>query len=84
MRESGWSKANLRDWTGTAAENDRRIDQELEQTAAELKQAEQELAAQGGQMENIYQEIDRSAVDIKREDARSHLLDTQKTFFICF
>ena len=82
MRESGWSKANLRDWTGTAAENDRRIDQELEQTAAELKQAEQELAAQGGQMENIYQEIDRSAVDIKREDARSHLLDTQKTFFM--
>lgn len=82
MRENGWSKANLRDWTGTAAENDRRIDQELAQTAAELKQAEQELAAQGGQMENIYQEIDRSAVDIKREDARSHLLDTQKTFFL--
>ena len=82
MRENGWSKANLRDWKGTAAENDRRIDQELAQTAAELKQAEQELAGQGGQMENIYQEIDRSAVDIKREDARSHLLDTQKTFFM--
>ena len=82
MREHGWSKANLRDWKGTAAENDRRIDRELEQTAAALKQAEQELAAQGGQVENIYQEIDRSAVDINREDARSHLLDTQKTFFL--
>ena len=82
MRENGWSKANLRDWTGTAAEHDRQIDQDLVQTVDALKQAEQELAAQGGQLENLYQEIDRSDVDIKREDARRHLLDTQKAFFM--
>ena len=82
MRENGWSKSNLRDWTGTAAENDRRIDQELVQVAQQLQQAQQELAAQGGQRESIFQELDRSAVDINREDARSRLVDTQQTFFL--
>ena len=82
MREHGWSKSNLRDWTGTAAENDRRIDRELEETVCQLQQAEQELAVQGGHRESIYQQVDRSTVEIDRESARSRLVDTQHTFFL--
>ena len=82
LKDYGWSRANLREWTGTAAENARKIDQELAQIAQQLGQAQQELARQGGQRESIYQEIDRSTVDIRREDARGHLLDTQQTFFL--
>ena len=82
MRDNGWSRTNLRDWSGTAAENDRRIAHELEQISAQIRQAEEELSARGDEVENIYRELDRSAVDIKREDARTHLLDTQTTFVL--
>ena len=82
LKDHGWSRSNLRDWTGTAAENIRRIDRELEQIARQLAQARQELARQGAERERICQEIDRSAADISREDARRRLLDTQQTFFL--
>ena len=35
LKALGWSRANLRDWTGTAAENLARLDQELQSLSAE-------------------------------------------------
>ncbi len=82
LKERGWSRANLKGWTGTAAENDTRLAQELERLTAELSVAEKELEQQGSCREQLYQDLDRAAVDIMREDGRSHLLDTGKTFFL--
>jgi len=82
MKDYGWSRSNLRDWTGTAAENDRRIQQELDQIAQDLAQAREQLAEQGGLHDSICQNIDRASMDISREDARGHLLDTRNAFFM--
>ena len=82
LKDQGWSRSHLRDWTGTAAENDKRIDQELGQIQVQLQADQQSLAQMGTVREQLYQDIDRAAVDINREDARGRLLDTRQTFFL--
>ena len=82
LKEHSWSRANLREWSGTAAENDARIDRELAQTAQELAEAEQTLAQQGGLRDAVTQDIERSSVEMNREEARGRLLDTQSAFFL--
>ena len=80
LRDFGWSRMNL--WTGTAKENDQRIAQELEQNEQETAQAEQQLAQLTSLAEPIRQAADRASVRINREEGRSRLLDTEKTFLL--
>lgn len=82
LREFGWSRMNLSGWTGTAKENDQRIAQELEQNEQETAQAEQQLAQLTSLAEPIRQAADRASVRINREEGRSRLLDTEKTFLL--
>lgn len=82
LREFGWSRMNLSGWTGTAKENDQRIAQELEQNEQESVQAEQQLAQLTSLAEPIRQAADRASVRINREEGRSRLLDTEKTFLL--
>lgn len=82
LRDFGWSRMNLSGWTGTAKENDQRIAQELEQNEQETAQAEQKLAQLTSLAEPIRQAADRASVRINREEGRSRLLDTEKTFLL--
>lgn len=82
LRDFGWSRMNLSGWTRTAKENDQRIAQELEQNEQESVQAEQQLAQLTSLAEPIRQAADRASVRINREEGRSRLLDTEKTFLL--
>ena len=82
LRDFGWSRMNLSGWIGTAKENDQRIAQELEQNEQESAQAEQQLAQLTSLAEPIRQAADRASVRINREEGRSRLLDTEKTFLL--
>lgn len=82
LRDFGWSRMNLSGWTGTAKENDQRIAQELKQNEQETAQAEQQLAQLTSLAEPIRQAADRASVRINREEGRSRLLDTEKTFLL--
>lgn len=82
LRDFGWSRMNLSGWTGTAKENDQRIAQELKQNEQETAQAEQQLAQLTSLAEPIRQATDRASVRINREEGRSRLLDTEKTFLL--
>ena len=82
LRDFGWSRMNLSGWTGNAKENDQRIARELEQNEQESAQAEQQLAQLTSLAEPIRQAADRASVRINREEGRSRLLDTEKTFLL--
>lgn len=82
LRDFGWSRMNLSGWTGTAKENDQRITQELEQDEQQTAQAEQQLSQLTSLAEPIRQAADRASVRINREEGRSRLLDTEKTFLL--
>ena len=82
LRDFGWFRMNLSGWTGTAKENDQRIARELEQNEQESAQAEQQLAQLTSLAEPIRQAADRASVRINREEGRSRLLDTEKTFLL--
>ena len=82
LKEYGFSRAALRGWTGTAAENDRRLDGELEQTAQALEQAIAKVGSYAGKKGMLEQCLDRAEQEIAREEARCRLLDSGSTFFL--
>lgn len=82
LKELGWAKAAPRNWTGTAQENDTRIQIELETLARELVQAEEELKQLGDARADVQQLVDHATVDEGREEGASRLLDTQSAFYL--
>ncbi len=82
LKALGWSRANLRDWTGTAAENLARLDQTEHALTEEQKKLEADLAGLGGQRAQLEQLADRSEAEMNREAARDGMLDTSQTFFL--
>ena len=82
LKELGWSRANLREWTGTAQENDQRITQELERLAQERKEIEAKLAGMGGSRSAVQRLSDLAQVNANREESRGRLLNTGKTFLL--
>ena len=82
LRDYGWSRMNLSGWTGTAKENDQRIAKELEENEQQTAQAEAQLGQLTELAEPIRQAADRASVNINREEGRSRLLDTEKTFLL--
>ena len=82
VKDLGWSRANLRDWSGTAAENTARLDQELEQLAQEAAALEEKLSGMGDRRADLRRLADRTAVEVSREEARGRLLDTRQTFYL--
>lgn len=82
LRDFGWSKVPLSGWTGTARENDARLDRELSENAARLRQTEEELAGMAGLAEDVRRASDRASVRIDREESRARLRDTEQTFLL--
>jgi len=82
LKNLGWSRANLRDWTGTAAENLDRLEREhqaLEQEAASIRE---KLSGMGGLNASLRQLSDLAGVNASREESRGRLLDTRQTFLL--
>ena len=82
LKEQGWTRANLREWTGTAAENTARIDQEMAQLERERKELEAELAGMGHLRYPLQKLSDRTGAEVRREESKTHLLDTERTFLL--
>ena len=82
LKALGWSRANLRDWTGTAAENLDRLNQEYKALEAEAASIEAKLTGMGALNAPLRQLSDLAGVDASREEARSRLMDTGQTFLL--
>ena len=82
LRDFGWSRLSIDGGTGTAPENDARLAREQEQTAGELQQAREALASMGDRLDDLCRAADRAALDIRREEGRIKLRDTEQTFLL--
>lgn len=82
LKDLGWARANLRDWTGTAAENTARLDRELKALAEELARLEEKLSGMGEFRSALKRLSDMAAAEVGREESRSHMLDTNQAFFL--
>ena len=82
LKALGWSRANLRDWTGTAAENLGRLYQETKALKAEAASIEEKLSGMGQSAAALRQLSDLANVTMSREESRSRLMDTGQTFLL--
>lgn len=82
LKALGWSRANLREWTGTAAENSARLDREMEALKAETASIEEKLSGMGELNASLRQLSDLAGADASREESRARLLDTKQTFLL--
>lgn len=82
MQSFGFSRANIRGWTGTAAENYRLLDKQITELDEKLANAKDQLASLSPQRSNLRRCVDRSAQDVAREEATSRLVDTEHTFYL--
>lgn len=82
LKEYGFSRAALRGWTGTAAENDKRLDSELAAAARELESTIAQVGAYASKKNALEQCLDRADQEIAREEARCRLLDSASAFFL--
>ena len=82
LRDFGWSRLSMDGWTGTARENDARLAREQERLAEELQQVRERLATMGDRLDDLCRAADRAALDIRREEGRIKLRDTEQTFLL--
>lgn len=82
MRPFGFSRASVRGWTGTAAENYRLLDKQITELDEKLAHVKEQLVSLSPQRSNLRRCVDRSAQDIAREEAVSRLIDTDRTFYL--
>lgn len=82
MRPFGFSRAALRGWTGTAADNTRMLDNQIAVIDEKIMAAKEHIASYGGQKDLLCRCIDRVAQDVSREEAKARLIDTDQTFYL--
>ena len=82
LKEYGFSRSALRGWTGTAAENDRRLDEQLADAARELESTIAQVGEYASRKTALEQCLDRADQEIAREEARCRLLDSSSAFFL--
>ena len=81
LKDVGWSRASLKEWSGTAAENLQRLDEELAALDQELAETEKKLSGMGELRPALRRLYDRAEADVRREESRQRLLDTSQTFY---
>ena len=82
MRPFGFSRASMRGWTGTAADNDRMLDNQLAVLEGKIEQAKEHIASYAPQRDALKRCVDRSVQEISCEEAKGHLVDTATAFFL--
>lgn len=82
LKEYGFSRAALRGWTGTAAENDKRLDEQLADAARALESTIAQVGEYASKKGALERCLDRADQEIAREEARCRLLDSSSAFFL--
>lgn len=82
LKDLGWSRASLKEWSGTAADNLQRLDGELAALDQELTETEKKLSGMGDLRPALRRLYDRAEADVHREESRQRLLDTSQTFYL--
>lgn len=81
LKQYGFARSTLRDFSGTARENIARLDERLAGTAAELESAKEAIIAQAPARDDLRLGIDRVTQDLHREEARGKLLESKAVIF---
>ena len=82
LRDLGFSTVSFRGMTGTAKENDKALAENLAALEKERQEIEQRIAGLGGKREALLEASDRAAIALRREEAKSRLIGTDKVFLL--
>ena len=82
LRDLGFSTVSFRGMTGTAKENDKALAENLAALEIERQEIEQRIAGLGGKREALLEASDRAAIALRREEAKSRLVGTDKVFLL--
>ena len=82
LRDLGFSTVSFRGMTGTAKENDKALAENLAALEKERQEIEQRIAGLGGKREALLEASDRAAIALRREEAKSRLVGTDKVFLL--
>ena len=82
LRDLGFSTVSFRGMTGTARENDKALAENLATLEKERQEIEQRIAGLGGKREALLEASDRAAIALRREEAKSRLVGTDKVFLL--
>lgn len=82
LRDLGFSTVSFRGMTGTAKENDKALAENLAALEKERQEIEQRIAGLGGKREELLEASDRAAIALRREEAKSRLVGTDKVFLL--
>ncbi|MBM6938010.1 V-type ATP synthase subunit I [Pseudoflavonifractor phocaeensis] len=82
LKPFGFARVALRGWTGTAADNIRRLEGELDQLAREGQEEEKNLAGQTGHREALRLAIDQTEQERRREICKSRLMASGSAVFL--
>ena len=82
LRDLGFSTVSFRGMTGTAKENDKALAENLAALEKERQEIEQRIAGLGGNRETLLEASDRAAILLRREEAKSRLIKTDKVFLL--
>lgn len=82
LRDLGFSTVSFRGMTGTAKENDKTLAENLAALEKERQEIEQRIAGLGGKREALLEASDRAAIALRREEAKSRLVGTDKVFLL--
>ena len=82
LKRLGWGRVGLHAWTGTAAENVSRLNEEIAAQERELADIESRLSSMGGERTGIQILSDHYETWEDREVNRGRSLDTEHVFFL--
>lgn len=82
LRELGFSTVSFRGLCGTAEENDKKFEAALAALESERREIERRVERFGGNRETLLEASDRAAILLRREEAKSRLIETDKVFLL--
>ena len=82
LREIGFSPVSFRGLHGTAKENDERAKARLDELSREKQDIEAHMAGLGDKRALLLRASDRAAITLRREEAKSRLVETDKAFLL--
>ena len=82
LRELGFSTVSFRGLCGTAEENDKKLEAALAALERERREIERRVDGFGGNRETLLEASDRAAILLRREEAKSRLVETDQVFLL--